>query len=232
VREDRLAALERLVGDYPIDGVWLDFIRWPCRWESPDPVLPYTSFDEATLVRFQRDTGVSVAGLDLAGITRTLLHHHADEWIRWRCAQITSWVSQARMLVKRLRPAALLGMFVVPWRLADYNGAILRIVGQDSRAMGEHVDVLSPMVYHRMCGQSTAWIHAVTEEVTRMSGKPVWPIVQSVDQPEPLPADEYGQALDVALRSPASAGVIVFTLEGALEEGKLAATRDRFVPAC
>jgi hypothetical protein len=65
-----------------------------------------------------------------------------------------------------------------------------------------------------------------------MSGKPVWPIVQSVDQPEPLPADEYGQALDVALRSPASAGVIVFKLEGALEEGKLAATRDRFVPAC
>jgi hypothetical protein len=232
VREDRLAALERLVGEYPIDGVWLDFIRWPCRWESPDPVLPHTSFDEATLARFQRDTGISIAGPDVAGIARKLLDRHADVWIRWRCAQVTSWVARARVLVKRLRPAALLGLFLVPWRLADYDGAILRIVGQDSRALGKHVDVLSPMVYHRMCGQSTAWIHAVTEEVGRMGGKPVWPIVQSVDQPEPLPAGDYGRALDIALESPASAGVIVFTLEGALEDSKLAATRGRFVPTC
>jgi uncharacterized lipoprotein YddW (UPF0748 family) len=231
VREDRLAALERLAGDYPIDGVWLDFIRWPCRWESPDPVLPHTSFDEATLVRFEREAGVSVVRGDVAGVARTLLDRHADDWTRWRCDQITSWVSQARMLVKRLRPAALLGLFVVPWRLADYNGAILRIVGQDTRGLGEHVDVLSPMVYHRMCGQAIAWIHAVTEEVGKRSGRPVWPVIQSVDQPGPLPADEYARALDIAQESPASAGVIVFTLEGALEESKLAATRDRFTAA-
>jgi hypothetical protein len=64
--------------------------------------------------------------------------------------------------------------------------------------------------------------------VHALSGKPVWPIIQSVDQPDPLTAAEYAQALDVALGSPYAEGVLVFTMQGALDEAKLAAARDRF----
>ena len=81
------------------------------------------------------------------------------------------------------------------------------MIGQDYRALGQYVDVFSPMVYHRMCGYPPEWIAGVTDEVHALGGKPVWPIVQSVDDPEPLPADEYGAALDAALESPASEGV-------------------------
>ena len=52
---------------------------------------------------------------------------------------------------RRVRPQALLGLFGVPWRLSDRGGAILNIIGQDSRALGEHVDVFSPMAYHPGC---------------------------------------------------------------------------------
>ena len=38
VREERLAELERLLLDFAIDGVWLDFIRWPCF--ATTPALP------------------------------------------------------------------------------------------------------------------------------------------------------------------------------------------------
>jgi hypothetical protein len=49
-----------------------------------------------------------------------------------------------------------------------------------------------------------------------------------VDEPTPLSADEYGAALDAALQHPASDGVLVFTLKGALDDAKLAVTRDKF----
>jgi hypothetical protein len=137
-------------------------------------------------------------------------------------------VKEAREALQRARPGALLGLFGVPWRLADYDGAILSIIGQDYRALGDHVDIFSPMVYHRMCGFDTAWIGRVTAEVHALSGKPLWPIVQSVDEPGPLSAEEYGEALDAALHSPASDGVLVFTLDGALAADKLAVTRNRF----
>ncbi|NLF01314.1 MAG: hypothetical protein GX601_10095 [Anaerolineales bacterium] len=228
LRQERLAALEQLARDHPVDGVWLDFIRWPGRWESPHPRLARTSFDPATVARFSADTGIALPPGDVPTVARDVLGRYAEEWVEWRCEQITSWVAAAKAALGRLQPGALLGLFGVPWRLNDYDGAILRIMGQDYRTLGRLVDVFSPMVYHRMCGQPPSWIHDVTAEVHRMSDRPVGPIIQSVDEPDVLSADEYGQALDVALDSPSSAGVIVFTLAGMLEGDRLAATQARF----
>ena len=227
VRQERLAALESLLVQHELDGVWLDFIRWPCHWEVPEPILPRTSFDPFTLAAFSRDTGINVPTTDPAAAARLLLGTHEAEWTAWRCAQITSWVADARAVLRRVRPQALLGLFGVPWRLSDRGGAILNIIGQDYRALGEHVDVFSPMVYHRMCGYPVAWIGDVTAEVHALSGKPVWPIIQSVDEPSALSAAEYGQALDIVLRHPAADGVLVFTLKGALDEAKLSVTREK-----
>ena len=227
VREERLAALERLLLDFAIDGVWLDFIRWPCHWEVPAPFLPRTSFDSLTLALFRHDTGIEVSTDDPVTASRTLLDRYEAEWTAWRCAQITSWVAAARAVVQRVRPHVVLGLFGVPWRLQERDGAILSVIGQDYRALGQYVDVFSPMVYHRMCGQTPAWIAEVTEEVHRLSGKPVWPIIQAVDEPATLPAEEYGRALDVALHSTASEGVLVFTLKAAIEGAKLQVTREK-----
>jgi len=85
------------------------------------------------------------------------------------------------------------------------------------------------MVYHLMCGRPPSWIGEVIEEVHSLTSKPVWPIIQSVDQPlARLSAEEYGHALDVALRNPVSEGVLVFQMESALDEAKLEVTKSRF----
>lgn len=230
VRQECLKALEQLLTSHAIDGLWLDFIRWPCHWEVHHPLLPCTSFDPGTLARFSQDTGIQLPAGRVSAVARTVLTRHGQEWTAWRCQQITSWVAEARALLDRVRPGTMLGLFGVPWRLADYDGAILSVIGQDYRALGRYVDVFSPMVYHLMCGRDTDWIGEITEEVHTLSGKPVWPIIQSVDEPSVLSPAEYGRALDVALENPASAGVLVFTMQGALDEAKLAVTRARFEP--
>ena len=228
VRRDQLAALESLLNRYQIDGVWLDFIRWPCHWEVRDPYLPRTSFDPATLAHFSQETGIDLPQGDVPTVAKRVLERHEAEWTNWRCAQITSWVAEAKAVLQRVRPGAILGLFGVPWRLADRDRAILNVIGQDYHALGEHVDIFSPMVYHLMCGYPPDWIGDVTKEVHALSGKPVWPIIQSIDEPEALSAEEYGQALDVALRSSASEGVLVFNMEGALPEAKIEITRQKF----
>lgn len=228
VRQGLWEALEKLLAEHALDGVWLDFIRWPCHWESPHPYLPRTSFDAGTLTRFRQDTGIEIPTTDPPAAAQALLGRYGAAWTAWRCDQITSWVAEARAILERTRPGALLGLFGLPWRRSDHGGAILNVVGQDYRALGPYVDVFSPMVYHAMCGQPVEWIGAVTREIQALGGKPVWPIIQSVDEPRPLPAAEYDRALDIALNHPASEGVLVFTLKGALEEARLAATKARF----
>jgi hypothetical protein len=216
VRRERLAALEGLLTAHEVDGVWLDFIRWPGRWEKPDPPLYQTSFDAGTLGRFQENTGIAASASEL-------LTTHADEWHAWRCAQITSWAAQAAALVRHVAPEATLGLFSVPWRTTD----LARVMGQDLPALAAHVDVFSPMVYHRMCGQPVEWIAEVTAEVAAATGRPVWPIIQAVDEPETLPDDEFEAAIHATMSAPAD-GVILFHLKGVLQGNRLAVARRRF----
>jgi uncharacterized lipoprotein YddW (UPF0748 family) len=229
VRQEVLQGLRELVAGHDVDGVWLDFIRWPCHWEVSEPYLPQTSFDAATVRRFRRELDIDLPDGPVPAVAETILTRHASAWAAWRCDQITLWVGHARSAVDQIRPGLTLGLFGVPWRLSDWDGAIRNVIGQDYAALGVHVDVFSPMVYHRMCGRSLEWIAQVTEEVSALSGKPVWPIVQSVDQPDHLSAQEYKHALETALEDPASDGAVVFTLEGALAEAKLTATKALFL---
>ena len=228
VRQDRLEALDHLLRSYPVDGVWLDFIRWPCHWEVPQPRLEQTSFDGDTVRRFARDQGLALEIGEPRENAALVREHHAEEWRAWRIEQVISWTALARQVVDAVRPDAELAAFTVPWQPGEYDDAIYEIVAQDHAALARYIDLYSPMVYHAMCGRPVAWIDDVVRELAARTGRPVWPIIQSVDHPRPLPADEYGDALATALDCPQSAGALVFTLEGMLTPDKLAATRRAF----
>ena len=75
VRAALLERLRALVQTWPLDGVWLDFIRWPCRWEAPTPPLPETSFDAATVAAFGRDVGAPSLGAGPAAAQELLTTH-------------------------------------------------------------------------------------------------------------------------------------------------------------
>jgi hypothetical protein len=229
VREERLRAIRGLLSRHAIDGVWLDFIRWPCHWEVHRPRIEQTSFDPVTLSRFQADTGVRIPPA-LTGpeeIAAYVLSRHEPAWTRFKCDQIASFVREARKIVKSFGEEKVVGLFGVPWR-DDYNGAITRILGQDYEALAAHVDVFSPMVYHRMCNRSVAWIGEVTEDLHRRTGRPIWPIIQAVNEPEALSDEELDQALIAATAAKGSGGVIVFSLSHVLKEGRMETIRRRF----
>ena len=219
LRQQRLNALTDLLRDYPVDGVWLDFIRWPCHWESKQPNLPQTSFDSATIAQFSADTGIALHGDNPA---QSILSQHMDAWTEWKCAQVTSWVAMAREVVDTIRPSATLGLFGIPWQDADFGGAIHAIIGQDFAALAAYVGVFSPMTYHLMCHCPASWVADVAHDVQAKTGKPICPIIQSVDEPAPLTIDDYGAALEAAAQAD---GIIVFTLKGVVEnDAKLART--------
>ena len=228
IREELLGKLAALVRERDLDGVWLDFIRWPARWETPQPRLMQTSFDAHTTQLFLADTGLKPPER-LPTLVDWILGEHESLWTEWKCAQIVSFVRQAAEVVRReAKRECLLGIFSVPWRLTDFDGAMRRIVAQDLRALAPYVDIFSPMVYHRMCEQSVGWIASVTEEAHQLSGKPIWPIIQTMSQPDELSVTEFGSAMEAALDTPSSTGVILYTLKGLIEENKLKTTRARF----
>jgi hypothetical protein len=234
LRAHRLRDLETLIQSAPLDGLWLDFIRWPARWERPQPRLYHSSFDPVTLAQFQADTGVRLpenasekdfGSLDdrlPKSVARWILTHAAGPWFAWRCQQIVSFVAEARACLGQTHkrqhlPQATLGVFTVPWTDADFDGAFIRIIGQDPALLAPHVDIFSPMVYHRMCGRDLGWTGAITRWVQERSHRAVWPIVEAVAPAEDYPAAEFAAACRAALDA-SGEGVMVFTLEGLLQD--------------
>ena len=86
--------LERIVSiatTYPIDGVFLDFVRWPVHWEielrSGRPRPPDSSFDPVTLAAFAAASGIRVpSGLEtVAERSIWIRAHHLREWVDFKC---------------------------------------------------------------------------------------------------------------------------------------------------
>jgi hypothetical protein len=229
IRQHNLEKIRRLIERSPVDGVWLDFIRWPCRWEKPNPQLLQTSFDPITLESFQKDTGIHIpSGLEaIPDRARWILQHHRETWTAWKCKQITQFVRQVREILNRAPRKVLLGLFGVPWRSTDFDGAIRHIIAQDYQALSAQVDVFSPMVYHKLCGKDVPWIAEVTTWVWEEVGKPVWPIVQAMDEPAPLTLQEFRQVVNTALGASGSQGVIIFNVR-ALSPKKIEVVKEVF----
>src|SRR5205085_497860 len=116
---------------------------------------------------------------------RIIMSERMTEWIEWKCGRITDFVKDVRAIISTMQRPLRLGMFALPWRATDFEGAVRSIAGQDIEQLAPYVDVISPMTYHKLCYQPTAWIEQVIQDFHQRTRKPILPIVQSIDAPTP-----------------------------------------------
>jgi uncharacterized lipoprotein YddW (UPF0748 family) len=169
---ERLAAtFAELVARYPLDGLHLDYIRYP-------DVLPFTpgsrfgvgldfGHGEATRERFRRETGREPPSPpERLG--------NSELWDAWRRDQVTRLVGRIRDEARAVRPALALSAAV--WSYADR--AYLSI-GQDWRRWLEEglVDFAVPMAYTldpRLFGYQARELTAVVDPRRVWIGVGAW----------------------------------------------------------
>jgi hypothetical protein len=222
-RRSRMEAFRRLLRDFEVDGVWLDYHHAHASWEQAVPNLPDTCFCARCLSRFQSETGVALPEATTAERAHLLLSTHRQRWVRWRCDLLTDWVREFRAIRDATRPAALLGTFHNPWSDEDEGSARVEKLAIDLRAQAAHIDVFSPMLYHARFGRlaDPEWISRQVTWLGRhlgVEGRPgerhrIWPIVQISDWGEAVPLEQVPAVLDHGSRRPAT-GVMVFAWGG------------------
>lgn len=213
-----------------IDGLWLDFIRFPIRWEGAQPPLAQHCFCPRCLSLFLGEERDYMTPAEARALAETILQTRPDEWVEWKCTVIAQFVQAVRGAITARGLPVQLGIFSLPWRRADYDGAIRAIAGQDLGRLAADVDFFSPMVYHWLCHRPAAWVAAVVEDVQQWTGRPVLPIVQSIDRPDPMPPEELDAALASALGA-STAGAMIFTLDPLLESAAKATVARRWFRA-
>ncbi|MBW2208761.1 MAG: hypothetical protein JRG79_17805 [Deltaproteobacteria bacterium] len=127
----------------------------------------------------------------------------------WKKEQIASFVDEAgNVLGDRT-----LGLFLVPWTKGEKGNELSYALAQDPFQLAQQVDVISPMVYHKMCGQPASWVGAMTSYYKETAPCRVWPIVQSID----CGPEEFSSVLQSAGNAGAD-GVLVFSFKGMNKE--------------
>ena len=124
-------ALLEVVRRYPVDGVHLDYIRYPGA---------SACYCDGCRERFQRDTGIKVKDWPEEVISGP---YFAD-FQRWRREQVTKLVEEISREVRRIRPDVKISAAVFPdWRSARFQ------VGQDWKLWVErgYLDFVCPMDY-------------------------------------------------------------------------------------
>ena len=194
-----------------MDGIWLDYIRWPYNWESLEPVDYESSFDEHTKSLF-----MSYIDSDKMLTNDKILTSYHSEWVKFRYDIITSWVKDAKEILSIKNK--ILGMFpVAPVGSFDMDKTG-EIVGQDIESLSRYADVLSPMVYHGICKKEPEWIAETSKDtIKKVQGRAeIMPIIQSVDSKEKFGKPQYVSALKTADSTDDISAVIVFTFAGHL----------------
>lgn len=215
-RNYRFTQLRRLLREFDLNGVWMDYVHWHAQFEEEDPILPETCFCNHCLRSFQHATGIVIPEGTTAEQATWILRNHDPEWRNWRCAVLAEWARQTKEILLQERPGAVLGMYHSPWTDVEYDGARRRILGIDYDTLRAIVDVFSPMVYHGRMGRSATWVREnIAWFSDRLRIRPgvfpeVWPIVQAYDDPRPISAEEFERVLLYGA-SAASTGVMMFT---------------------
>ena len=212
------------------DGLWLDFIRFSGKWEEHNPQFQQNCFCDSTLVDFAKTIGfiypvdtikivtsfdsVAVDSFEIQEMTSAqkasfILSRYGSAWSDYKRNTIADFVRQTRAKLGE-DPGFILGAFTVPFTREEYGYAITTVLAQDYRRLSDHLDILSPMLYHELCGRSTDWIGEFVKYAANETNKCIVPIIQSdLGEEHRVTDDEFAAAVLTALESP-SAGVIIF----------------------
>ena len=222
-RTERLAYIDGLIREYeaarvPLDGIWLDYIRYPGRWSLVDPKIPDACYCERCLGKFSKDTGIELPkGKRTQDVSLWIQGNAPYEWMRWKKAQIELFVRDVRRLVDQHaeKTRSILGIFLVPWTQGERRNAVYYAFGQDPFELARYADVISPMAYHKKVGQQALWVGFMTQYYEETVPCQVWPIVQAMD----CSPEEFAGVMRYAGEGGAD-GVLGFTF-GAVEKAGL-----------
>ena len=215
-RQFRMDQLRKLLQSFDLDGVWMDYVHWHAQFEEPEPILPETCFCNSCLSRFEKSAGIKLPGNTIEEKARWILGNRETEWRNWRCRIIQSWAREIRDIMRKEKPAALLGIYHCPWDDEEFDGARRRILGLDYDMLRDIVDVFSPMVYHGRMGRDPGWVKKNIEwfcdrlKIEKDTYPKVWPIVQAYDDPYKITPSEFETVLNGGMEA-GSSGIMMFT---------------------
>lgn len=197
--QNRLLDVCREVAAYPVDGLDLDFIRFPYQPAGDEYQEGWFCYCDCCRSQYRAAMG---AELPLPGVAAP---EDWDRWITWRADGLASFVGRVREVVRAAgdkRLHAFIAVYGAPSTGRDQVALTRARYGQDLDKLRSVLDAIQPMIYHRFVQEPLYytrhvlfWLKTMTYWA-RQTGNEVWPVVQGCD---PIDPQEVQGALENAI---------------------------------
>ena len=154
-----------------------------------------SSFDAATLAKFEEATGALPRGLDSTSARADWIRENRlGEWVEFKCKVVSDFVGEARNALKETKADAELGIYVVP----DVNGLTESLTGQRIGDLARLVDWIAPMLYHNILLQPPTWVASALSSVVKVAGKKTLAVLQADSNRDPAVVGDWGPPMSDA----------------------------------
>jgi hypothetical protein len=184
VRRYMLDTIATVLDHYPVDGIHLDYIRYPG--------LDF-DFSDGAISGFLK----AVRLPDEA--RKDILSKHYNQWTDWRAEQITLLVRDIRALVERKRKGVVLSAALIAGAATSYRGT--EEFGQDYGALARSLELVVPMAYFEEERRPVEWIGEVVRAARYQVGAtPLLVGLEAYQEPGKWTLDPglFARSIDVA----------------------------------
>lgn len=221
-KQFRSDQLNEILGQFEVDGLFLDYVHWHAQFETTEPILPETCFCDRCTTAFGERIDTLIPGQNVPDRAKWILENVDAQWRKWRVDVLNEWVEDLGEILRQAQPEAILGVFHCAWYPTDYDSALYRTMGLDPIALAKRVDVMAPMLFHHMKGRPTKWVGEYLNwigralDLERNASPKIWPIVQSHDNPGIVSAEEFREVMIQGAQWP-STGIMMFSDQSLLD---------------
>jgi uncharacterized lipoprotein YddW (UPF0748 family) len=145
VRRYLMNLFEEIVSNYQVDGIQLDYIRYP--FQDPNANLTY-GYGKAARQQFQKSTGVDpllMVSADLSDANPQQLRSIWQKWTEFRTRQVDSFVASVATRLRAKRPGLIISAAVFPFSKQERTEKLQQ--NWESWAQRGDIDLLVPMTY-------------------------------------------------------------------------------------
>jgi hypothetical protein len=218
-RKNKIDEAADLVRKLQPDGLSIDFIRQFVFWEMVYPDRPAESIDmacfcDSCIGSYCRKNNITLPDTCATTAQKAafILNSHSDSWNDYRCDLIASMTKEITGKVHIIKPDVKINVHAVPWRDTDFDGANIRIAGQDLIKIAPYTDYISPMCYSQMLKRDAGWITSVVAEMDSKAPGKILPSIQVYPYyiDGSFTVEDFRRCVEAALRAP-SQGVVFFS---------------------